>query len=62
MRASKYPLESWVSPLPFWHSTPSQILDGTTADLNFLSAARSQDRANVVIRNFCLEVLFFDSA
>jgi hypothetical protein len=47
MRANKYSLESWVSSLPFWHSTPSQISDGTTSDLNFLTAAHSQDRTNV---------------
>jgi hypothetical protein len=32
--------------------TPGQILDGTTSDLNFLTAARSQERIDVVIRLF----------
>jgi hypothetical protein len=35
MRSSKYPLESWKSPLPFWYSTPCQISDGTAPELKF---------------------------
>jgi hypothetical protein len=34
MRASKYPLERWRSPIPDWYSTPSQISDETISDLN----------------------------
>jgi hypothetical protein len=37
-----------------------QILDGTTSDLNFLTATRSQDRIDVVIKYFCSEVLLLD--
>jgi hypothetical protein len=62
MRASKYLLESWVSPIPFWNSTPSQISDGTEIDLNFLTASHGQDWIDVVIGNFCLEVLLLDWA
>jgi hypothetical protein len=49
MRASKYPLEICGSPLPFWYLTLSQISDQTTPDFNLLTAARSQDRIDVVI-------------
>jgi hypothetical protein len=49
MRASKYPLESCGSSLPFWYLTLSQISDQTAPDFNLLTAARSQDRINVVI-------------
>jgi hypothetical protein len=62
MRESKYPLERLVSPLPFWYSTPSQILDETVSDLNFLTATHGQDRNDVIIWNFCLEVLLSDWA
>jgi hypothetical protein len=62
MRATKYPFEIWVSPLPFWYLTPSQISDGTASNLNFLTVARGQDRIDVVIENFCLEVLLLDWA
>jgi hypothetical protein len=50
MRASKYPLESCGCPLPFWHSTPCQISDWIAQDFNLLTAARSQDWMDVVIR------------
>jgi hypothetical protein len=49
MLASKYPLESCGCPLPFWYSTLSQISEGTTPDLNLLTAARSQGRIDVII-------------
>jgi hypothetical protein len=49
MNASKYPLESCRCPLPFWYSTPSQISYWAAPDFNLLTAARSQDRIDVVI-------------
>jgi hypothetical protein len=49
MKASKYPLEIWGCPLSFWYSTLSQISDQTAPDFNLLTAARSQDRIDVVI-------------
>jgi hypothetical protein len=50
MRASKYPLESCGSPLPFWYLTLSQISDQTAPDFNLLTTSHSQDQINVVIR------------
>jgi hypothetical protein len=60
MRAIKYPLEIWVSSLPFCYSTPNQILDGIASDLNFLTTANGQDQNNIIIGNFCFEVLLLD--
>jgi hypothetical protein len=45
-------LESYGCHLPFWYSTPSQILDLTAPDFNLLTAARSQDRIDVIICSF----------
>jgi hypothetical protein len=50
MKASKYPFEICGCPLHFWYSTPSKSSDRTTSDFNLLTAARSQDRIDVVIR------------
>jgi hypothetical protein len=49
MNASQNPLESGGCPLPFLYSTPSQISNRTAPDFNLLTAARSQDRIDVVI-------------
>jgi hypothetical protein len=54
MKASKYPLESCGCHLPFWYSTLSYISDWTTPDFNLLTAARSQDRSDIVIGFFFL--------
>jgi hypothetical protein len=49
MNASKYLLERCGCPLPLWYLTPNQISDQTAPDFNLLTAARSQDRIDVVI-------------
>jgi hypothetical protein len=52
MKASKYPFKIWWSPLPFWYSTLGQSSDITAPDFNLLTAARSQDRIDVIIGLF----------
>jgi hypothetical protein len=47
-------------PLPFWYSILNQILEGTAPDSNLLTAARSQDRIDVVIGFSCSEVMLLD--
>jgi hypothetical protein len=49
MNANKYPLERCGCLLPFWYSTPSQILDLKVPDFNLLTVACSQDRIDIVI-------------
>jgi hypothetical protein len=60
MRASKYLVESWECPLPFWYVTLSHILEGTAPDLNLLTAGRSQDRIGIIIGFSCSEVMLLD--
>jgi hypothetical protein len=52
MRPSKYLLEICGCSLPFWYLTLSHILEGTAPDLNLLTAARSRDQIDVIIRFF----------
>jgi hypothetical protein len=60
MMESKYLLESWECPLPFWYLILSQISEGTSPDLNLPTATRSQDRIGVIIGFACSEVMLLD--
>jgi hypothetical protein len=52
MRTSNFPLESCECLLPFWYSTFSQISEGTTPDLNLLTATCRQGRIDALIGFF----------